>query len=401
MVKTFYTFADARAMIVQNKSTRNFGLDLCRAIAILSVVFSHMLQHSVPPLWLSGLSFLGMFGVDLFFCLSGFLIGRILIKESQDWYRDPQGGLLRFWYRRWMRTLPLYFFFLFVWLKWDWQGATTLGEQLPYLLFAQNLAWPMSDFFLLTWSLAVEEWFYYLFPLFILTVIGFGGSARHGVFLAIVGFIVLPFLARILFIDQVVGLENFDEGVRHIVVFRLDSIGFGVVIAYIYCYHRSFFESLAKQWYLFLLLVVICVMAPKLHYPAIGNSPLWLSAYLSLSALAFAGLIPLFNNIEIKQTNYFTRFIQFTSKVSYSMYLGHIIAFIAVINGLNEFGILNNIYPHPWLVYPIFFFIVYFFATATYFGVERPVLYLRDKKSKALVLGMKLERTAEIKSGRK
>jgi len=361
---------------------RNFGLDLCRSIAILSVICGHMLGHSLPHPELANLSFIGMFGVDLFFCLSGFLIGRILIKSSQSWHLTPQSGLFKFWYRRWMRTLPLYFFFLIIWLKWDWQGASTLSEQLPYLFFSQNLAWPMTDFYLLTWSLAVEEWFYYLFPLLLLGVIGFGGNNRQGITIAIIVFIIAPFFARIFFADQIVGLTNFDEGIRHIVIFRLDAIGFGVIMACLFCWYPRIFHYIAKYWHLPLILTIGCIAMPKLGYPYIAQSPLLMSTYLSLSALAFAGLIPFFNNIQWKHIRWFTTFIQFTSKISYSMYLGHIIAFIAVINTLQWFNIFDIIYPNPWVTYPLFFIAIYVFAALTYYLIEQPALRLRDARKK-------------------
>lgn len=376
---------------------RNYGLDACRTIAILSVVLGHMLGHSSPHPTLAGLSFVGMFGVDLFFCLSGFLIGRILIKEAQDWHLNPQTGLLRFWYRRWMRTLPLYFFFLLVWLKLDWRGATTLADQLPYLLFAQNFAWPMSDFYLLTWSLAVEEWFYYLFPLLLLAVIGFGANARRGVLIVIATFVLIPFIVRIAFVNQIIGLENFDEGVRHIVIFRLDAIGFGVAIAYLYCWHKAWFERLAKWRYLFFVLVIACAAMPKLGYPFIWGNKIGMSIYLTISAVAFAGLIPFFNTLKVNRVSLLSRFVGFSSAISYSLYLGHIIAFIAVIHALKWIGIFDIVYPNPWLTYPLFLMTTYILATITYYGVERPVLQMRDRNSEALAAGLKMQHKVEEK----
>lgn len=93
---------------------RMFGLDVCRTIAILPVVFGHMLRYSDPHPFIQSLGFLAIFGVDLFFCLSGFLIGRILLLDSTSWHETQENGVMNFWYRRWMRTLPLYFFYLFV-----------------------------------------------------------------------------------------------------------------------------------------------------------------------------------------------------------------------------------------------------------------------------------------------
>src|SRR5258708_1726234 len=95
----------------QTEHKRIYGLDILRAIAILLVLYS----HSIP--FLSGifssklLSLPIIDGVSIFFVLSGFLIGGILIKIIEK-EGVSKVGLLNFWIRRWMRTLPLYYFVL-------------------------------------------------------------------------------------------------------------------------------------------------------------------------------------------------------------------------------------------------------------------------------------------------
>lgn len=80
-----------------NKDHRNFGLDILRATAILLVVFAHYFAST--PLEAGGLP-----GVEIFFVLSGFLIGNILIRSFQN--QGPTAGTLRvFWLKRWFRTL--------------------------------------------------------------------------------------------------------------------------------------------------------------------------------------------------------------------------------------------------------------------------------------------------------
>jgi peptidoglycan/LPS O-acetylase OafA/YrhL len=234
--------------IKRNNVDRSFGLDVCRTLAILLVVLGHALQHSEPLPILKEMGMIGLFGVDLFFCLSGFLIGRILFAESTNWPIGHESGLFNFWYRRWMRTLPLYFFYLFVSLKYDWRGETTLYAQRAYLLFAQNLMWPMPDFFHLAWSLAVEEWFYLMFPLVLLFIIGLGQHNRRAAVITIGIFILVPFLFRAYLPSHIVGLNGINEGLRHVVVFRLDAIGFGMLMAYLYVWKRAWFDELAKYW---------------------------------------------------------------------------------------------------------------------------------------------------------
>src|SRR5881396_1604125 len=87
-------------------ATRDANLDLLRATAILMVVTYHVIQMSpVPQQGLMRLAVFGQYGVDLFFVLSGWLIGRLYWKEHA---RFGDVGLLRFWSRRWLRTIPPY-----------------------------------------------------------------------------------------------------------------------------------------------------------------------------------------------------------------------------------------------------------------------------------------------------
>ncbi|MEI6078887.1 MAG: acyltransferase family protein [Verrucomicrobiota bacterium] len=86
------------------KSSRNHHLDLLRALAIVLVVFCHLIQRSpkVCPSW-TRFSDLGAYGVDLFFVLSGWLIGSLYWQEL---VRFGNVQIYRFWGRRWLRTIP-------------------------------------------------------------------------------------------------------------------------------------------------------------------------------------------------------------------------------------------------------------------------------------------------------
>src|SRR3954451_24714128 len=95
--------------------SRNLGLDLVRAAAISLVVVAHF--GGTVIFWsghemTSALGSTGFFGVELFFALSGFLIGGLLLDIIE---RDPGlGAWGRFMVRRWLRTLPLYLLWLAV-----------------------------------------------------------------------------------------------------------------------------------------------------------------------------------------------------------------------------------------------------------------------------------------------
>ena len=90
-----------------SQTHRIYGLDILRALAILDIVVGHLLYR---------IGYYGVVtifdGVNLFFVLSGFLIGQILIRLLDNGIQFK--SLVNFWYRRWMRTLPAYFFILII-----------------------------------------------------------------------------------------------------------------------------------------------------------------------------------------------------------------------------------------------------------------------------------------------
>ena len=89
-------------------ATRHFGLDVIRALAISLVLISHIngITSHLPVQLPNIFNHINLpDGVDLFFVLSGFLIGRILLKT--DW--ESFSSIKNFWKRRFLRTLPNYF----------------------------------------------------------------------------------------------------------------------------------------------------------------------------------------------------------------------------------------------------------------------------------------------------
>ncbi len=144
---------------------RQDGLDVLRALAILPVLFFHTPEQTyqaLPPVLQHATRF-GWMGVDLFFVLSGYLIGRQVFSSRAE---APLGTQLRhFWVKRWTRTLPLYFLVLgtYAFIKPWLFGAPFVGGGWHYALFLQNYR-PLQDF-VQSWSLCVEEHFYLVLPL--------------------------------------------------------------------------------------------------------------------------------------------------------------------------------------------------------------------------------------------
>src|SRR5271170_481437 len=136
-------------------SKRNIGLDILRASAIVGVLLAHGLV--LPVKGRDVVAPLGS-GVELFFVLSGFLIGRIYFRSSQG----ESFSFWNFWRSRWWRTLPPYYatILLYVLMR---LAAPAPGLHWYYALFLQNYLGVTG--FGPSWSLCVEEHFYLLLPI--------------------------------------------------------------------------------------------------------------------------------------------------------------------------------------------------------------------------------------------
>jgi peptidoglycan/LPS O-acetylase OafA/YrhL len=144
------------------------GLDGVRGVAVLLVVLS----HAHVPFFGPG----GIEGVTTFFTLSGFLITGLLLKEHQVTGRID---LLAFWGRRALRLLPALVMFVAVtstvfWVVGWGTRAAILTWTKPVLLYYSNLQQlrhqPLGPF-PHTWSLAVEEQFYLVWPLLLVPLL--------------------------------------------------------------------------------------------------------------------------------------------------------------------------------------------------------------------------------------
>ena len=146
-------------------------IDGLRALAVLPVILFHAGFEAF-----SG----GFVGVDVFFVISGYLITSILINDLDH----NRFSVLRFYERRARRILPALFFMMLACIPFAWfwmlpnEMETFAGSFFAVSVFISNFFfWREGNYFghvaeqqplLHTWSLAVEEQFYLLFPIFLL-----------------------------------------------------------------------------------------------------------------------------------------------------------------------------------------------------------------------------------------
>jgi peptidoglycan/LPS O-acetylase OafA/YrhL len=199
-------------------------------LAIALVLLSHGRRFLVP-FWpqLEALKLGGFLGVELFFVLSGFLIGRILLGHLSG--RTSAGWIFGFWLRRWARTLPAYWVYLGLNLLLLFNGWRPSGnfETWRYLTFTQNLFTAHPSFMPEAWSLSVEELFYLGAPV-LLACLGFAMPAKRAFVFAAIGVIIFFGGARVA--QTLINQPGFDEGLRKIALFRLDAIAVGLLLAW-------------------------------------------------------------------------------------------------------------------------------------------------------------------------
>jgi peptidoglycan/LPS O-acetylase OafA/YrhL len=275
------------------ESSRIFGLDVMRASGIV-LVLSHHFSFFFPgrDSFLHFGFYVGHFGIELFFVLSGFLIGgivfRTLLKERSTW------ALPDFWYRRWLRTLPNYFLFLLInigliwWLGFGWPPSLW-----KYWFFVQNVTTHPPPFFAESWSMAVEEWFYLFLP--ILFFVALKIAPRQfplSSLLIIIASIAAVTVARSRFIAETHPAQF--TGIRMTMIYRLDACMYGVFAAWLKYFHAEIFQrGRAFSFAIGILLLVFVLVFPIAHS---GHSILFDHFLLPLTSLGAMFLLPLLDN---------------------------------------------------------------------------------------------------------
>jgi peptidoglycan/LPS O-acetylase OafA/YrhL len=353
---------------------RQFGLDALRALAVMLVVVAHgsvlAMPHVVPD---RGIVYLAHLGVELFFVLSGFLVGGLLIDAVGKARPGDPRWIGPFWLRRWLRTLPSYYLILAA----NFALALALDSGWPadwplYLVFSQNLAWAHPAFFGEAWSLAVEEWFYLLAPLLAFTALPFIRNARAATW-ALVAVLVAGLAVRIAVV--LASDPAWDAGVRKIVVLRLDAIAYGVLMVHLL---RSEPRVQINTGRLALVGIIVSAMAAALYFQAdIDSDLLARTLMFSLCSLGCALLLPWAAQWQAPSwppafKSVFTRLALW----SYAIYLVHMLVLRPMLAWLPERASIAAV----GLQTVLYLALTLLLAAALYHGFEGPVLRWRDRR---------------------
>ncbi|MFZ6801201.1 acyltransferase family protein [Undibacterium sp. Di24W] len=152
------------------------GLDTLRACAILLVLMYHYMVFVSHEPSFGFLSEIGWVGVDLFFVLSGYLIGNQIFAGL----KSEQGFSLKtFYVRRALRTLPNFYVVLAIYFLFPIEaGGKAVTPLWKFLTFTQNFDLKPGSAFSHAWSLSIEEQFYLALPLVAIATIAYLKSVR-------------------------------------------------------------------------------------------------------------------------------------------------------------------------------------------------------------------------------
>jgi peptidoglycan/LPS O-acetylase OafA/YrhL len=290
--------------------------DYLRGVAVLVVMLFHA-SHDVQSFPMARFVEFGWTGVDLFFVLSGFLITGILLNT-----REQRGYFTNFYARRILRIWPLYFallgvMFIAVPLLFPRWSATAMGNARPawpFVLFIQNLAIPhaITGPLSATWSLAIEEQFYFAWPLLIFLL------PRRAIQWLAVAIVVCSPLLRL-----GITLTHPHVSMYFNTFTRLDGLAVGSFLA---IWLPEAKAGTVKRWALAALPIAL-ISAVLIDHTWIRYSAIAIAAG-SIVSLSF---FVTFNN----------RFLRYTGRISYGLYLLHLATF-----GLATKPELRRHYPH-------------------------------------------------------
>ncbi|AXP81947.1 Acyltransferase family protein [Mariniflexile rhizosphaerae] len=367
-----------------NYKHRIFGLDVIRAAAIILVLLSHTTLLLFPDkenTLLTIIRFFGTIGVDLFFVLSGFLIGGIILKQL-TLEKTALKDFVHFWIRRWFRTLPNYFLILIlnIFLVYVFYGEIVNGIS-HYFIFLQNFSEEQPNFFTESWSLSIEEYAYIVGPclLYFLVLIS-KGIPKHLLYLCVTVLIILCVtLFRYHFhVNNVISSgQQWSHQLRKVVIYRVDSIYYGFIGAYFFMYFKPIWERYKKH--LFYLAFVIFIGLHTIifvYHISPENTSLFYNIFylpiVSISLLLFFPLATSLKNESILKSK-----ITKISILSYAIYL---INYSIVLLSIQYFiDVSQASFIIKIVILFMYWLLSYQLSYLLFVYFERPTTNLRDK----------------------
>ncbi len=293
------------------KLKREIELDFVRGIAILLVLDYHGPAHWLSePLQFIGMSHFGWVGVDIFFVLSGFLVGGLLIKE---WQVRGRVDSRRFLIRRAFKIWPPYYVYLVLILLLRKHPFSTIWGN---FLNIQNYTGSSVPHL---WSLAVEEHFYFLLVLW-LAFAAWKGMTIRIVFISMATVALLVTVLRFF-----LSLNGFNVyAPTHT---RIDGLILGVLLAILYHFRRGRFEWL-QQRYIWMGIILAATLL-DFRFQSIPVLNALTISFADLSGVVL--LLLLYRRSKNGRHGWIYRAVAWTGVYSYGIYIWHVATILPLI----------------------------------------------------------------------
>jgi peptidoglycan/LPS O-acetylase OafA/YrhL len=341
----------------------------------VAVLFYHLTIFGELPWKIFPVTGYGWMGVDLFFVLSGFLIGQQVLRPYPSGQRL---SIADFYRRRAFRILPSYLVVLSLYfLLPGWREFPNLAPLWKFLTFTMNFGFRFDQrAFSHAWSLCVEEHFYLVLPLLVTLLLRRPSPRKTAACLV---FVVLSGIALRAFLitrypDRMFALIYFPS------VTRLDGLLVGVALAVVRTFRPSWWNALMRRGHTLLIAGALCVACVVWMFrddglDTGGGSATWgiilgfplLSLGLGLIVASSVGSNGLLARVKVPGA-------EFLATLAFSLYLTH--KAVAHSIKLHFPQIASAQGPESWLLYVIGCFSA---ALLLHLAVERPFLRLRDR----------------------
>lgn len=330
------------------------------------------------------LKLFGFLGVEIFFVLSGFLIGKILLQSylKEDF---SFSHALNFLKRRWFRTLPNYFLILLI----NILIAAIIGYKIEslwkYFFFVQNFNRAMPAFFPESWSLSVEEWAYVVLPLLLVLMTLFIKPKNKSKFFVILLalLLMLCLLAKIICYQNTLqtNIDIWNVSLKAVVIYRLDAIFYGVLASWVYCQYHNFWK---KNTSLFLMLGVLCFLfivfgLGKIGFTPEGQNRFLYIAHLPIVSISISFFLPFLSGWKSEKSK-LRKPIIFISLISYSIYLLHYSVILQLMKYFIPVENYSMVLKHVFTL--VYLLLTIIFSYGLYVGYEKPMMDLREKSKK-------------------